>query len=431
MAMKAYKSYKNVDLPWLKRVPEHWGIARNKNFLSEQKTTVGDNFANYSLLSLTLNGVIIRDVSNGKGKFPASFNTYKIVSPGNMIFCLFDIDETPRTVGLSTHYGMITNAYEVLGVHNINPQYLYYYYLQLDNRKALKPLYHGLRKTISVGTFLQTKLPVPPKEEQDQIVRYLDWQNSRLNKLINAKKKEIALLEELLASIISNCTSKVQLWHTKPFTKIAKICSNVVSSDCYKQSPQISPANIEKNTGCLISYGTVEESGIIGVNNLFFKGQILYSKIRPMLNKVTLAPVDGLCSTDIYPIETSLHAPYLIYFMLSGNFLSQIKTSDNRVKMPRLNKEELSSISVDFPDYDQQIKIARYLDIVRAKIKNSISSINNQIITLQEYRTRLVADVVTGQIDVRNIAIPNYETVPETIDQPETAEESAISTEDQ
>lgn len=167
MAMKAYKSYKNVDLPWLKRVPEHWEVARNKNFLSEQKAIVGDNFANYSLLSLTLNGVIIRDVNNGKGKFPASFNTYKIVSPGNMVFCLFDIDETPRTVGLSTHYGMITNAYEVLGVHNITPQYLYYYYLQLDNRKALKPLYHGLRKTITIGTFLQTKLPVPPKEEQD------------------------------------------------------------------------------------------------------------------------------------------------------------------------------------------------------------------------------------------------------------------------
>lgn len=289
---------------------------------------------------------------------------------------------------------------------------------------------NGIRQSIGYKDISDMRIPVPPKEEQDQIVRYLDWQNSRLNKLINAKKKEIALLEELLASIISNCTSKVQLWHTKPFTKIAKICSNVVSSDCYKQSPQISPANIEKNTGCLISYGTVEESGIIGVNNLFFKGQILYSKIRPMLNKVTLAPVDGLCSTDIYPIETSLHAPYLIYFMLSGNFLSQIKTSDNRVKMPRLNKEELSSISVDFPDYDQQIKIARYLDIVRAKIKNSISSINNQIITLQEYRTRLVADVVTGQIDVRHIAIPNYETVTETIDQPETTEDETNTTEE-
>lgn len=430
MAMKAYKSYKNVDLPWLKRVPEHWEIASLARVAKEQKIKKpkGEHF---QVLSLSY-GKIIKKKDINFGLVPKDYDNYQLLHPGNIVLRFTDLQNDHKSLrtGLVTQQGIITSAYVCIDPIE-NPAYIHYLLHHYDTIKLFYGMGNGIRQSIGYKDISDMRIPVPPKEEQDQIVRYLDWQNSRLNKLINAKKKEIALLEELLASIISNCTSKVQLWHTKPFTKIAKICSNVVSSDCYKQSPQISPANIEKNTGCLISYGTVEESGIIGVNNLFFKGQILYSKIRPMLNKVTLAPVDGLCSTDIYPIETSLHAPYLIYFMLSGNFLSQIKTSDNRVKMPRLNKEELSSISVDFPDYDQQIKIARYLDIVRAKIKNSISSINNQIITLQEYRTRLVADVVTGQIDVRNIAIPNYETVPETIDQPETAEESAISTEDQ
>lgn len=430
MAMKAYKSYKNVDLPWLKRVPEHWEIASLARVAKEQKIKKpkGEHF---QVLSLSY-GKIIKKKDINFGLVPKDYDNYQLLHPGNIVLRFTDLQNDHKSLrtGLVTQQGIITSAYVCIDPIE-NPAYIHYLLHHYDTIKLFYGMGNGIRQSIGYKDISDMRIPVPPKEEQDQIVRYLDWQNSRLNKLINAKKKEIALLEELLASIISNCTSKVQLWHTKPFTKIAKICSNVVSSDCYKQSPQISPANIEKNTGCLISYGTVEESGIIGVNNLFFKGQILYSKIRPMLNKVTLAPVDGLCSTDIYPIETSLHAPYLIYFMLSGNFLSQIKTSDNRVKMPRLNKEELSSISVDFPDYDQQIKIARYLDIVRAKIKNSISSINNQIITLQEYRTRLVADVVTGQIDVRNIAIPNYETVPETIDQPETAEESAISAEDQ
>ena len=427
MAMKAYKSYKNVDLPWLKRVPEHWEVKRIGSLFSQRIEKVSDKV--YAPLTVTKYGIVPQlsdaaKTNNGDDR--------KLVCVGD--FVINSRSDRKGSSGLSKLEGSVAKINLVLKPRTaLTGKYIHYL---LKSNSFIEEYYRNGRGIVAdlwTTGFSDMKtiwLPVPPKKEQDQIVRYLDWQNSRLNKLINAKKKEIALLEELLASIISNCTSKVQLWHTKPFTKIAKICSNVVSSDCYKQSPQISPANIEKNTGCLISYGTVEESGIIGVNNLFFKGQILYSKIRPMLNKVTLAPVDGLCSTDIYPIETSLHAPYLIYFMLSGNFLSQIKTSDNRVKMPRLNKEELSSILVDFPDYDQQIKIARYLDIVRAKIKNSISSINNQIITLQEYRTRLVADVVTGQIDVRNIAIPNYETVTETIDQPETTEDEANTTEE-
>ena len=80
---------------------------------------VGGECRKYPLLSLTKGGVILRDVESGKGKFPKDFESYKIVKPGNIIFCLFDVDETPRTVGLSKYEGMITGAYDIFQIKNI------------------------------------------------------------------------------------------------------------------------------------------------------------------------------------------------------------------------------------------------------------------------------------------------------------------------
>lgn len=205
--MSGYAEYREVNLPWLKAVPAHWEIRRNKNIFTEQKEIVGERSADYTLLSLTLNGIIPRDMDGG-GKFPESFDKYKIVKNGDMAFCLFDIDETPRTVGLSGYNGMLTGAYTIMRVSNINARFIYYYYLALDNSKMLRPLYTGLRKTININTFQSTKVPVPPREEQDQIVRFLDWKVSNINKLINIKQEQLRTVKELLDRLFRDTTSK-------------------------------------------------------------------------------------------------------------------------------------------------------------------------------------------------------------------------------
>ena len=91
--MSAYAEYQDINLPWLKAIPAHWEVRRNKNIFTEQKEIVGEKSSNYTLLSLTLNGIVPRDMDGG-GKFPESFDKYKIVRIGDMAFCLFDIDET-------------------------------------------------------------------------------------------------------------------------------------------------------------------------------------------------------------------------------------------------------------------------------------------------------------------------------------------------
>ena len=206
--MRAYEEYKKIDLPWLKEIPAHWKIVRNKNVLTSETETVGSESHKYQLLSLSLHGVILRDVESGKGKFPKEFDTYKIVKPNRVIFCLFDMDETPRTVGLSSHLGMITGAYEVFCVSGINEKYFYYYYLALDNVKALKPLYTGLRKVISCDRFLSMSLPLPPREEQDAIVRFLDAKCAKIDRLIKLKERQIELLNEKKQNIINQAVTK-------------------------------------------------------------------------------------------------------------------------------------------------------------------------------------------------------------------------------
>lgn len=181
-----------------------WKTARLKKFLDETKKTVGENSSDYELLSLTKGGVIVRDLSTGKGKFPSDFGTYKIVQPGQIIFCLFDVDETPRTVGLSYNSGMITGAYDVFSINGIEPKFLEYFFISIDDVKGLKPLYTGLRKVVTIDKFLQIQIPQPPIEEQIQIVKLIEAQCSGIDRLIEKINSEISLFHEYRARLIAD-----------------------------------------------------------------------------------------------------------------------------------------------------------------------------------------------------------------------------------
>ncbi|HHV6697521.1 TPA: restriction endonuclease subunit S, partial [Haemophilus influenzae] len=109
--MRRYESYKDSGVEWLGEVPSHWNLIPNKYIFKLRKNVVEKRSSEYDLLSLSLKGVIKRDMANPEGKFPAEFDTYQEVKEGDFIFCLFDVEETPRTVGLSSYHGMITGAY--------------------------------------------------------------------------------------------------------------------------------------------------------------------------------------------------------------------------------------------------------------------------------------------------------------------------------
>src|SRR5580765_1904402 len=110
-SLRPYPTYKPSGLPWLDLVPGHWDLVPNRALVSRRKVLVGKRHSDYRLLSLTKAGVIVRDLRGQKGKFSADMGTSQEVRKGDLVFCLFDVPETPRTVGLSQHDGMITGAY--------------------------------------------------------------------------------------------------------------------------------------------------------------------------------------------------------------------------------------------------------------------------------------------------------------------------------
>lgn len=426
--LKPYKEYRYFGLPWLEVVPSHWAMLRNKNVLIEKKEVVGSSANNYLLLSLTLNGVIARDMINAKGKFPKDFNTYKVVEPGNLIFCLFDIDETPRTVGLSTLNGMITGAYDVFQPVNINGKYLYYYYLSIDNVKGLKPLYTGLRKVINIQTFLGTKLPVPPKEEQDQIVRFLDWKLSKINKLIRAKKKQIALLNEQKQVIINNAVTKglnpnvpmkdsgiewigqvPNQWKIYRNKNIFTLRKESVGESS-KQHTLLSlttngiiPRDIESGKGKFPSdFNTYQK---------VYSGDFVFClfDIDETPRTVGLSSYEGMI-TGAYTVMTPKNADslFIYYYYLSLDNKKALKPLYTGLRKV-INTDVFLRAKIALPDVNEQKQIVEYIENKINSINNAMYVIQNEISLLTEYRTRLISDVVTGKVDVRDIEIPEYE----------------------
>jgi type I restriction enzyme, S subunit len=127
-SLYGYPEYKASGMEWLGDIPAHWDLIPNRALFKIKKDTVGSHSSEYDLLSLTLRGVILRNLDNMQGKFPASFDSYQVVEPDDFVFCFFDVDETPRTVGLSNLRGMITGAYTVMECTDlIDSRYMYHY----------------------------------------------------------------------------------------------------------------------------------------------------------------------------------------------------------------------------------------------------------------------------------------------------------------
>lgn len=448
--MSAYAEYQDINLPWLKAIPAHWEVRRNKNIFTEQKEIVGEKSSNYTLLSLTLNGIVPRDMDGG-GKFPESFDKYKIVRIGDMAFCLFDIDETPRTVGLSGHDGMLTGAYTIMHVSNINSRFIYYYYLALDNGKMLKPLYSGLRKTININTFQSTKVPVPPRDEQDQIVRFLDWKVSSINKLISNYRHQIALLDEMKQQRIDKAV--VKGLHERSFIHNDDIrwdidypehwqIRRIRESFSFRKGLSITKANLEETGIAVISYGQIhsKKNSGVGLNEeliryvnktylttnrscLVEKGDFIFADTSEDVSGCgNCAYVDqddtifaGYHSIIAHPAG-STNNKYLAYLFKSPTWRCQIRKKVNGVKVYSITQAMLKDAFILIPPATEQEEIVRHLDEVCAKIDAVIKKMEEKIENLQDLKIRLIADTVTGKIDVRGIEIPEYEFVEETID---------------
>ena len=272
---------------------------------------------------------------------------------------------------------------------------------------------------VNKGNISEAYIIVPPNRVQRDIVAYLDPRCASIDSDIERRRRIIAKLSEyrkaLITSIIATglnehtemAQSEVEYieeypshWKCLKFKHIAKVASNLVQPERYPDYQQVSPDCVEKDTGRLLKKQTVREAGVESNNHLYHGGMILYSKVRPLLNKATISVADGLCSADMYPIQTTQCVKWLLYYMLSDLFTRQVKAvSELRIKMPKVNSTELGEVWLLMPPKDEQEEIAMYLDTRTAEIDAIIAREEQLIDKLNEYKKSLIYHAVTGKID--------------------------------
>ena len=268
---------------------------------------------------------------------------------------------------------------------------------------------------------------LPPLPEQAAIVRYLDYVDRRIRRYVTAKRKLIALLEEERQAVVNRAVTcglnpNVRLkpsgvewlgdvpehWEIDRFSRQISIAEGQVDPtvEPYASMPLIAPNHLEARTGRLLNQETASEQGAISSKYLCRAGDVIYSKIRPALAKVVVAPTDCLCSADMYPLSPrhSLQANYLFWLLLSKAFTAWSVLESDRVAMPKINRSTLNSYHLPIPPVSEQAAIVRHLDEAVTNICTATDSARRQIELVQEYRTRLIADVVTGKLDVREAA---------------------------
>jgi len=430
-----YAAYKDSGVEWLGEIPEHWALLSNKNIFNLKKNQVGKKSADYVLLSLTLKGIIIRVLEDG-GKFPAEFDTYQEVKKGDFVFCLFDVEETPRCVGISDYEGMITGAYTVMEVKsNFDKRFLYYFYLNLDVDKRMRPLYTGLRNTISKDNFFAFKTFVPSLPEQTAIAAFLDDKTAKIDRAIAQKQQMIALLKERKQIIIQNAvTGQLKMdngqWIMRPKSEMKdsgvewigqipegwevkrlKYVGNSIIGLTY------SPNDLcDENQGTLVFRSSnLFEGKIKYGDNVYVKSKISDKLMvkendilicsrngsRDLIGKCALISKEDIGAsfgafTTVFRSEIN---PYIfcilnssVFKALSGSFLT---STINQLTIGNLN-----SIFVPVPSKVEQEELKNYVNDFSAKIDQAISLQQKQIEKLKEYKATLIDSAVMGKIKI-------------------------------
>jgi type I restriction enzyme S subunit len=280
---------------------------------------------------------------------------------------------------------------------------------------------------INIRDLKRAVIPVPPEVEQRRIAAFLDHETARIDALVAKKERLIELLREKRISTITRAVTKglapdVPMkdsgvgwlgaipvhWEVKKWRYCCHVTEGQVppDDDQYRDRIMIAPNHVESGTGRILFTQTADEQGAISGKYLVRPGDLIYSKIRPALNKACIAGGDWLCSADMYPVkvtESDLHARYLLYFVLSDPFVRMAVDESMRVAMPKVNRESLAACPVPIPPPSEQDSITMFLDGEAARIDALVAEVHDAIDRLEEFRSALISAAVTGKIDVREV----------------------------
>jgi type I restriction enzyme S subunit len=460
MKLKPYPEYKESGVPWLGKVPGHW-IQKPGMAILKEKQIKNIGLKEKTVLTLSYGKIKVKSPDKLHGLVPESFETYQIVEPFDIIIRPTDLqnDKVSLRVGKVKDKGIITSAYICMKpVNGLQPDYAHLLLHSLDLMKVFYGLGSGLRQNLSWLDFKRLPFFVPKKEEQTQIARFLDYKSSQISRFIRAKKRMIDLLKEQKQATINDAvTGKIDVRTGKPYPKYKESgvewLGKVPEGWEIQQLKRIAQFNPSKSENRLLNesdepvvFLPMEKVSINGKldcsekkkykdvcngYSYFRKNDVVVAKITPCFENgkgAFLNELDtdfGFGTTEFITIRPSkyLLGEYLRLFLSSNWFL---KIAENYMTgsagQKRISSDFIANFKVGLPDANQQKEILYSLKSKTNNLDQMINRTEREISLIQEYRTRLIADVVTGKVDVRDIVVP--ETVEEDIIEAESTEDA-------
>lgn len=424
--MKPYPEYKPTGLAWLPEIPKHWDWIMLSQIATEQCNKNAER-TERNVLSLSY-GRIIQKKNLFAGLSPQDYGTYQIISPGNIVMRLTDLQNDHKSLrtGLAEMRGIITSAYTCLKT-NHNPAFLHYLLHCYDIRKVFYGLGGGVRQSIGFKDIRGLRFPFPPADEQAQIVRYLDAMTAKINKLIRAKKRQIALLQEQKQAIINQAVTRgldpdVELkdsgvdwlgpipkqWEIKTVKQYFKIRKQIAGHEGYDvlsiTQDGIKIKDISTNEGQMaMSYAGYQ---------LVRPGDFAMNHMDLLTGYVDRSNYFGVTSPDYRVFElcdnVNCHPDFFLYvFQLyyKRRIFYRYGRGAASVGRWRLPAREFLNFVIPVPPIISQKRIVRFVKNNTQNIDKNILAVESQIKILSEYKNSLIAAVVTGKVDVRNIAV--------------------------
>jgi len=425
--LKPYPEYKDSGLPWLGHVPENWEIAPLAH-LARQKAEIGQ--VERPLLSVYLNrGVVKFDDVDAKRTNATSedLSQYQAVDPGD--FVLNNQQAWRGSVGVSSHRGIVSPAYYVL---KLSDHYLPRYADLLFRERSMVAQY--LVSSKGVGTIQRNLywphlkrvgVVVPPLDEQAAIVQFLEWANGILDRAIRAKRKVIALLNEQkqatihravtrgLSDSVGTVDSDELLERTKPShwpVVRAKWLLRQVSLEipedaemvtCFRDG-QVTLRSNRRTTGFM---NAIWELGYQGIR----PGQLVLHSMDAFAGAIGVSDSSGKCSPEYVICEAGMEGISLEYYAyllrslaLRGLFVALCPSV--RERAPRVRFSDFARFSLPKPPLSEQLEIVKHIRTACMEVDSALVRLRSEVGLLGEFKTRLMADVVTGKLDVREAA---------------------------
>ena len=429
-----YPAYRPSGVEWLGDVPAHWHVVSGRAcYTSGQILNRG--LLEKTVLSLSYGQIKIRPEERLHGLVPASFETYQVVKPDDIVCRPTDLqnDWNSLRFGLSRHRGIITSAYICLQTcPNLSRYYGYLLLHTYDLKKVFYGLGSGLRQNLSWTDFKLLPCLLPPLPEQAAIVRYLDHVDRRIRRYVSAKRKLIALLEEEKQAIVNQAVTRgldpnVRLkpsgveWlgDVPEHWELSRVKTEFLSLN-HRRVPL---SAVERGAMSMRQYDYYGASGVIDkVEDYLFDDDLLLiaeDGANLVLRNLPLA----IIARGKFWVNNHAHIlkprrgnlEYLSVLMEGLNYTPWISGA----AQPKLTLDRLMSISIAVPPRLEQDQIIAQATAQTSGLVTALARTRRQIDLVQEYRTRLVADVVTGRLDVREAAalLPDEEDEEEPIDE--------------